>query len=62
MADRICSCCSQGYSDNERHDYEQCVKDCERRVDVAKHTLRVAVDCLVMAQSRRQAQREGRYY
>lgn len=60
MADRICSCCGQTYSDDERHDYELCVRDCENRVTQAKHNLSDAMDCVEMALSRRQAQREGR--
>lgn len=60
MADRICSCCGKGYTDEERHDYEQCFKDCEERVDWARHNLNDAVECLANAGTRREAQREGR--
>lgn len=60
MADRICSCCGQGYNDNERHDYEECVKRCENRVTSARHNFIDAEKCLVTALARRQAQREGR--
>ncbi len=60
MADRICSCCDQGYSDDERHDYEECYRRCETRVDLARHNLNHAWDCLEMAEGRRIAQREGR--
>ncbi len=60
MANRKCSCCRQGYTDNERHDYEQCVRDCLDRVDLARHNLRIAMECLENARSRKIAQREGR--
>jgi phage gp16-like protein len=60
MAQRKCSCCGQSYSDEERHDYEQCVKDCERRLDWTRHQLVDAQECLENAKTRRQAQREGR--
>jgi len=59
MAQRKCSCCGQGYTDDERHDYEQCVKDCEERVNWTRHSLNDAMDCLLNANSRRQAQRDG---
>ena len=60
MAERQCSCCGQGYTDDIRHDYETCVKNCQDRVDRAKHEFNEARDCLEMAVSRRQAQRDGR--
>lgn len=60
MADRICSCCGKGYNDNERHDYEQCMRDCEARTDRARHNLNEAIDCWQMAMTRRLLQREGR--
>ena len=60
MADRKCSCCGGFYTDDERHDYEQCTKDCENRVIQARHNLNDALDCLEMATTRRQSQREGR--
>lgn len=60
MADRKCSCCGTHYSDDERHDYEQCYQDCEARVDKARHNLNDAWDCLNMAEARREAQRSGK--
>lgn len=60
MTDRICSCCGQGYNNGIRHDYETCVKNCQDRVNEARHNFANAQDCLEMALSRRQAQREGR--
>ncbi len=60
MADRICSCCGQGYSDDERHDYEECYKRCEARVKRARTNLSNARDCLNRAEVRRIAQREGK--
>jgi hypothetical protein len=60
MADRICSCCGQPYTDETGHDYEQCYRDCEKRVGQARHELNDALNCLEMATSRRQAQRDGR--
>lgn len=60
MADRICSCCGLGYSDDKRHDYEECYKRCERRVNIARHNLNDARDCLNNAETRRTAQREGK--
>ncbi len=56
MIDRICSCCGQSYTDEEGHDYEQCVIDCERRIKKAEDNLVDARRCLGMAQSRREAQ------
>lgn len=60
MTDRMCSCCGQLYTDEVRHDYETCVKNCEEQVEKARYNLSVARECLEMAISRRQAQREGR--
>jgi len=60
MADRMCSCCHKFYTDDERHDYEQCYRDCERSVNLARHNLNYALEHLELATSRRQAQREGR--
>ena len=60
MADRICSCCGQSYADDERHDYETCVKNCQARVDKVRYNYHDALECLEMAQTRRQAQREGK--
>ncbi len=60
MTDRICSCCGQGYNDNERHDYETCVKNCDDRVERARYNYNDALECLEMAKTRRQAQREGK--
>jgi len=60
MTDRICSCCGTPYTDEERHDYEKCVKDCEFRVAQAKHNLSDSMDCLEMALARRRAQRGGK--
>lgn len=60
MTDRICSCCGRGYKDEEKHDYEQCYRDCEERVSSARCNLHNAHEHLDMAKARRQAQREGR--
>ena len=60
MANRICSCCDQGYSDDERHDYELCYQVCEARVNGARANLGNAWECLNGAEARRKAQREGR--
>ena len=60
MANRICSCCGQSYTDEERHDYEECYKRCEERVNKARHNLNNAWECLSNAESRREAQRDGR--
>ena len=60
MVDRICSCCGQSYTDDMRHNYEPCVKNCEERVNRARHNLNDALECLENAKSRCQAQREGR--
>ena len=60
MIGRMCSCCGETYKDNERHDYEKCYKECEKRVEDARHHLTYALDHYKMAQSRRQAQRDGR--
>ena len=57
MANRICSCCGQGYTDKEGHDYEQCIRDCQRRIDEARHNLTDALDCWENAMSRRIAHR-----
>ncbi|KKM04727.1 hypothetical protein LCGC14_1761270 [marine sediment metagenome] len=60
MADRMCSCWGQTYTDEERHDYEVCYKACQDRVNYARHNLNNAWDNLNMAESRRSAQRDGR--
>lgn len=60
MADRICSCCGASYTDDERHDYEQCVKACEFRVKRARWNLNDALSCLIESKTRRQAQQEGK--
>ena len=57
MANRICACCGTSYK--ERHDYEQCYRDCEARVDRAKRNLCDAFEHLLMAETRRTAQRDG---
>ena len=60
MAQRICSCCGTPYKDEERHDYEECYRECEARLNMARHNFNNALECLEMASSRRQAQRDGR--
>ena len=60
MKDRICSCCGQGYNDNERHDYEKCVRDCEARVAHCQYLMNRAVESLVKATCLWQSQREGK--
>ncbi len=57
---RICSCCGDAYTGEEGHDYVECVKRCECRVEDARHNLRAAMERLENAISRRQAQSEGR--
>ena len=60
MAQRKCSCCGTAYTDDDRHDYEQCVRDCADRVASARQNLSDALDCLENALSRRHDQRDGR--
>ena len=60
MVDRLCSCCGQSYTNEERHDYEKCYRVCEERVNEARRRLHSAQDNLNMAKTRRDAQRAGR--
>ncbi len=60
QVNRKCSCCGEAYTDEEGHDYEECVESCENRVEDARHNLRVRLECLEKARVRRQAQSEGR--
>ncbi len=32
MADRICSLCGQGYTDETGHNYNECVKRCQEEL------------------------------
>jgi len=59
MADRICSCCGEVYTDDARHDYEQCIKRCEESVATARSKYHSALDSLDLAKHRLQLHREG---
>lgn len=47
MANRICSFCGEGYTDETGHDYDACVKRCQELLGYAHENLRHAARYLV---------------
>lgn len=50
MADRICSLCGVGYTDEEGHDYDKCVLRCGDRIALLEGQLWAAREHLKEAQ------------
>lgn len=56
MADRICSCCGESYTDEGGHDLDKCIETCASALYYAEKLLLNARDDLQRAYQRKIAQ------